>query len=75
MKCYVLFSVKNMKKKMSVCKRQINSFTAIGDNTSVIGLCKPRKSDETAHSEPSHQDLRCLTFSLSILHINAFSNP
>ena len=28
--------------------------------------------DETAHNEPSHQDLRCLTFSLSALHINFF---
>ena len=28
--------------------------------------------DETAHKEPSHLDLRCLTFSLSTLHINFF---
>ena len=28
--------------------------------------------DETAHNEPSHQDLRCLTFSLSTLRINLF---
>ena len=29
--------------------------------------------DETAHNEPSHQDLRFLTFSLSTSHINFFS--
>ena len=28
--------------------------------------------DKTAHNEPSHLDLRCLTFSLSALHINFF---
>ena len=28
--------------------------------------------DETAHNEPSHQDLRCLTFSLSTLYIKVF---
>ena len=27
-----------------------------------------------AHNEPSHLDLRCLTFSLSLLHINFFRN-
>ena len=32
----------------------------------VIGFCKQRKN------EPSPLDLRCLTFSLSILHINFF---
>ena len=26
--------------------------------------------DDTAHNEPSHMELRCLTFSLSTLHIN-----
>ena len=30
--------------------------------------------DETAHNEPSHQDVRCLTFRLSNLHINFFSD-
>ena len=29
--------------------------------------------DETAHNEPSHLDLRCLTFSLSTLRINFVS--
>ena len=28
--------------------------------------------DEAVHNEPSHLDLRCLTFSLSALHINFF---
>ena len=28
--------------------------------------------DETAHDEPSHLDLRCLTFNLLTLHINFF---
>ena len=30
--------------------------------------------DETAHYGPSHLDLRCLTFSLSIFHINFSPN-
>ena len=28
--------------------------------------------ETTAHNKPSHQDLRCLTLSLSILYINFF---
>ena len=31
-----------------------------------------RDPDETAHNEPSHLDLRCLTLSLSTLYINFF---
>ena len=33
----------------------------------IIGVCKQ-------HSSRSHVDLRCLTFSLSTLHINVFPN-
>ena len=48
---------------------RINSFTAIGDK---IGFANTIDPDETAHNEPSHLDLCCLTFSLSTLHINYF---
>ena len=41
----------------------INSFTAIGDNIRIFA--NSIDPDETAHNEPSHLDLRCLTFSLS----------
>ena len=43
-----------------------NSFSDTGDNANSVD------PDETAHKEPSHLDLRCLTFSLSTLHINHF---
>ena len=43
------------------------SFTATDDNNRF--LSNSIDPDEMAH-EPSHQDLRCLTFSLSTLHIN-----
>ena len=46
--------------------RWMMSFTAIGDK---IGFCKQHRS---RWDEPSHLDLRCLTFSLSTLHINFF---
>ena len=49
----------------------INSFTAIVDKRLFANSVDP---DETAHNEPSHLDLRCLTFSLSTLHINFFPN-
>ena len=42
----------------------LNSFTATGENNRLL------QTDETAQS--SHLDLRCLTFSLSTLHINVF---
>ena len=39
----------------------------------IIGFCKQRTSRcERCHNEPSHQDIRCLTFSLKTLHINFF---
>ena len=36
------------------------------------GFANSVDPDETAHNEPSHPDLRCLTVSLSTLHINLF---
>ena len=48
----------------------LNSFTAIGDDETFANSVDP---DETAHNEPSHQDLCCLTFLISTLHINYFS--
>ena len=42
----------------------INSFTAI-----ILGFANSADPDETIHN----QDLRCLTFSLSTLHINFFA--
>ena len=38
----------------------------------IVGFANSIDPDETAHNEPSHLDLRCLTFSLSTLHINFF---
>ena len=49
--------------------RFFNSFTAIGDKKAFANSIEP---DETAHNEPSHLVLRCLTFSLSTIHINLF---
>ena len=40
----------------------------------IIGFANSTDPDETAHHEPSHLDLRCLTFSLSTLHINFLPN-
>ena len=45
----------------------VKSFTAVGDDNSFFA--NSVDPDETAHPE---QDLRCLTFSLSALHINLF---
>ena len=39
----------------------------------MIGFANSVDPDETAHYEPSHQVLRCLTFSLSTLHIDLFT--
>ena len=39
-----------------------------------MGFANSIDPGETAHDEPSHQDLRCLTFSLSTLRINFFSS-
>ena len=44
----------------------LNSFTATGDFANSVD------PEETVHNEPSHQDLRCLTFSLSAYQINFF---
>ena len=49
---------------------RFNSFTTTGDNER--RLQKSVYPDEKAHHEPSYQDLRCLKFSLSTLHINFF---
>ena len=46
----------------------LNSFTATGDNN--IFFANSVDPDETAHNEPSHQDIRCLTFRLSALPKN-----
>ena len=40
----------------------------------IIGFCKQDRSRWDGSYEPSHLDLCCLTFSLSTLHINFFSN-
>ena len=40
----------------------------------LIGFCKQRRSRWDGSYEPSHLDLRCLTFSLSILRINFFTS-
>ena len=49
----------------------ISAFTAIGaDNELFVNSVDP---DETAHNEPSHQDLRCLIFSISTLRVNVFA--
>ena len=50
------------------CVAAFNSFTATGDNNTLFA--NSIDPDETAHNEPSHLDLRCLTFSLSTLHIH-----
>ena len=49
----------------------INSFTATSDNNR-LAFANGVDPDEMAHNELSHQDLRCLTGSLSALHINFF---
>ena len=47
-----------------------NSFTAIGDNNRLL---KTAQIQMRRLIEPSHLDVRCLTFSLlSTLHINVF---
>ena len=49
---------------------RFNSFTATGDNSRILQtviVCN-------GSYEPSHLDLRCLTFSLSTLHMNFFSS-
>ena len=53
--------------KMSIFEKYgaINSFTAIGDDNTLANSVNP---DETAHNEPSHLDLHCLTFHPSTLH-------
>ena len=38
----------------------------------ILGFWKQHRSRREAHNEPSHLDLRCLTFSLSTLHIDFF---
>ena len=38
----------------------------------IIGFANSVDPDELAHNEPSHQDLHCLTFSLSTLQRNFF---
>ena len=38
----------------------------------IIGFANSINPDETAHIEPSHLDLRCLTFRRSTLHTNFF---
>ena len=40
----------------------------------IIGFCKQQRSRWDGSYEPSHLDLRCLTFSLSTLHINFSSD-
>ena len=48
-----------------------NSFTATGNNNRLLqtALIQIRRLNE-----PSHLDLRCLTFCLSTLHINVFQS-
>ena len=48
----------------------INSFTVTGDDNRLFA--NSIDPDVTAHNEPSHLGLRCLTFSVSTLHINFF---
>ena len=52
----------------------LNSFIATGDNNRLFFFAFANRidPDETAHNEPSHRDLRCLTFSLSALHVKFF---
>ena len=40
----------------------------------ILNFCKKHRSGWDAHTEPSHQDLRCLTFSISTLHIDFFES-
>ena len=52
---------------------KISLTSAATDDTNVILVfTNSVDPDETAHYEPSHQDLRCLAFSLTTLHINFF---
>ena len=39
----------------------------------IIGFANSVDPDETSHNEPSYQDLHCLTFSLSTLHVNLYT--
>ena len=40
----------------------------------IKGFSNSKDLDKTAHNEPSHLDLRCLTFTLSNLPINFFAS-
>ena len=51
--------------------RAFNFSTAIGDKNRLLQTHSV-DPEETAHHEQSYYDLRCLTFSLSTLHINFF---
>ena len=57
--------------KVASLVNRLNSFTATGDNNRLLQTAKIQMRRLI---EPSHLDLRCLTFSLSTLHINVFPN-
>ena len=50
----------------------LRSLTLSLPHTIIIGFCKQHRSRWDGSYEPSHLDLRCLTFSISTLHINLF---
>ena len=57
--------------RIIIAVNPINSFTATGDNN---GRWQTAYIQMKRLNEPSHLDLRCLTFSLSTSHINVFPN-
>ena len=53
-------------------KHRFKLYTATGNDRNRF-FANSVDPDETAHTEPSHQDLLCLIFSFSTLHIKVFT--
>ena len=83
MKCQVLFSLKTKKKNKKKKKKKnrllsaiillsnlsVNPSTPVDQNIFFFFFANCVESDETAHNEPSHQDLHCLPFCFEILMV------